>query len=200
MEDHWPAGHAPQAFLALFSHRVRGATLHVADGPPLTLANRIQSPSIVDNRIGGPYLVLIPVGQYPDTCGYAALRGYAQPIYSGRRFIPVETALERDAIRSLLSVRTLLDCDAIDLHVEKPLFDLLTPFGSCRPSLLLEARSRRSGEYRQLAVDLCETRPETASNISDQAHIMTTANTLTIMAGDLEQSRLVRRLAIALDL
>jgi hypothetical protein len=37
-------------------------------------------------------------------------------------------------------------------------------------------------------------------NISDQAHIMTTANTLTIMADDLEQSRLVRRLAIALDL
>lgn len=200
MEDDWPPGHEPQAFFALFAHRIQGATLHVADGPPLTLANRIQSPSIIDNRIGGPYLVLILVGQYPDTRGYVALRGYAQPIYSGQRFVPVETAFERDAVRSLLAIRTLLDLDDIDLHLEKPLFDILTPSGPCRPTLLLEARSRRTGKCRQLAVELCYDGMEAASNSSGRDHIGQIAPVFIIKAGDLTRSHLMQRLVAALKL
>lgn len=172
----------------------------MADGPPLTLANRIQSPSIVDNRIGGPYLVLILVGEYPDARGYAALRGYAQPIYSGRRFLPVETMFEREAIRSLLAVRTLLDRDGVDLHLEKPLFDRLTHSVPCRPSLLLEARSRRTGECRQIAVELCENCTETASDNLRRGHIRQIAPVLTIRAEDLMQSHLMRQLGTALNL
>lgn len=200
MEKDWPSGHAPQAFLALFAQHIQGTTLYVADGPPLTIANRIQSPSTGDNRIGGPYLVLILVGQYPETHGYAALRGYAQPIYSGQRFVPVDTAFARDVMRALLALRAPLDRHGIDLHLEKPLFDILTPLGPCRPDLLLEARSRRNGQCRQFAVDIDgqDMHPILRTEHRDQAARI--APVLTISPPDLDQSRLMQRLCMALNL
>lgn len=37
--------------------------------------------------------------------------------------------------------------------IEKPIFDRLTPLGACRPSFLLEARSRNTGEVRRIVVE-----------------------------------------------
>lgn len=196
----WPAGHEPQAFLALFAHRIQGSTLFVADGPAISLATRIQSPSIRDNRVGGPYLVLIVIGQYPDARGYAALRGYAQPIYSGQRFIPIEIAHERDAIRSILAVRPMFDGAGIDLHLEKPLGDLLTLSGPCRPTFLLEARSRTSGEVRQLAIDLRGTGPDFTGSDPRSTTLSQKLQCITMSPVDFEQSRILSRLASALDL
>src|SRR3546814_11937639 len=72
-----------------------GSTIHVAGSDPVVLANRVQSPSIRGNTIKGPYLTIVVAGQYPEAHGYAPLRGYAQPIYSGKRFIPVDSEFER---------------------------------------------------------------------------------------------------------
>lgn len=152
LSHQWPPGHAPQAFLALYATAVQGATIHVAGAEPLMLANRVQSPSIRGNPIKGPYLVLVVVGEYPEADGYAALRAYAQPIVSGRRFVPVASEFERSLFRGLLDARCALDRLGIDLVIEKPLFDQLTPQGPCRPDFLLEAQSRETGEIRQLVV------------------------------------------------
>ncbi|MAM37040.1 MAG: hypothetical protein CL949_00715 [Erythrobacter sp.] len=149
----WPRGHAPQAFLALYASAVQGSTIIVAGAEPVTLANRVQSPSIRGNVIKGPYLVLVVVGEYPEAHGYAALRAYAQPIVSGQRFVPVDSEFERAVYRSLLETRRLLDKAGVDLVIEKPLFDRLTQRGACRPDFLLEARSRATGEVRQLIVE-----------------------------------------------
>ena len=149
----WPRGHAPQAFLALFASAVKGSTIFVAGADPITLANRVQSPSIRDNPIKGPYLVLVVVGEYPEAQGYAALRAYAQPIVSGQRFVPVDSEFERAVYRGLLESRRLLDQAGIDLVIDKPLFDRLTERGACRPDFLLEAHSRSTGEIRQLIVE-----------------------------------------------
>ena len=46
--------------------------------------------------------------------------------------------------------------DGIELAIEKPVFDRLTPLGSCRPELLLEARSRLTGEIRRFIVQALE--------------------------------------------
>lgn len=105
----WPQGHAPQAFLALFAQKFRGSTIHAAGCDPVILANRVQSPSVRGNPICGPYLVIVVVGEYPEAHGYAPLRAYAQPIYSGRRFIPVDSDFERDVLRALLKTRLSLD-------------------------------------------------------------------------------------------
>lgn len=149
----WPRGHAPQAFLALFARRVRGSTIEVADGHPVVLANRVQSPSIRGNRIKGPYLVLVVVGQYPEAHGFAALRGYAQPIFAGNRFVPVNSEFERLVLQELLDLRRALDGFGWALSIEKPLFDALTPLGACRPDFVLEACARSTGEIRRIAVE-----------------------------------------------
>ena len=113
----------------------------------------MQSPSVRGNTIKGPYLVLIVAGEYPEAHGYAPLRGYAQPIFSGRRFIPVDSEFERAVLRALLQLRRVLDRQEIDLMLEKPVFDTLTEIGPCRPDFLLEARSRSTGEIRQIVIE-----------------------------------------------
>ena len=153
LEPLWPRGHAPQAFLALYARHVRGSTIEVADGDPVVLANRVQSPSIRGNRIKGPYLVLVVAGQYPEAHGYAALRGYAQPIFKGNRFMPIDSEFERLVLGELINVRRTLDRYGWDLSIEKPLFDTLTPLGSCRPDFVLEACARETGEIRRIVVE-----------------------------------------------
>lgn len=165
----WPRGHAPQAFLTLFSQEFRGSTIQVAGCAPIVLANRIQSPSVRGNTIRGPYLVLVVVGQYPEAHGYAPLRGYAQPIFSGKRFIPVEAEFERSVLRALLQLRRTFDHRGIDLVLEKPVFDTLTPIGPCRPDFLLEAHSRSTGEIRRIVVE--------AMSSTDEAYLAAKAVT-----------------------
>lgn len=149
----WPRGHAPQAFLALFAQSIRGSVIEVADGDPVVLANRVQSPSIRGNRIKGPYLVLVVAGQYPEAQGYAALRAYAQPIFKGNRFVPVDSEFERLVLGELLAIRRNLDRAGWNLSIEKPLFDRMTPLGPCRPDFIVEACSRRTGEVRRVVVE-----------------------------------------------
>ena len=148
----WPRGHAPQGFLTIFAHEFKGATVHAAGCEPILIANRVQSPSVRGNPVQGPYLVIVVLGEYPETRGYAPLRAYAQPIFSGNRFIPVESDFERTVLRALLEARRRFDRQGIDLVIEKPVFDILAPLGSCRPDFLLEARSRVTGEIRQTIV------------------------------------------------
>src|SRR3546814_4240504 len=85
-----------------------------------------------------------------DVCSsdLAPLRAYAQPILSGRRFIPIDSEFERAVLRDLIKLRMTFDRYDIDLAIEKPVFDTLTPIGPCRPDFLLEARSRSTGEIR----------------------------------------------------
>ncbi|AOH87245.1 hypothetical protein AWL63_24115 (plasmid) [Sphingomonas panacis] len=149
----WPRGHAPQGFLTVFAQEFRGSTIYPAGSEPISVANRIQSPSVRGNRIKGPFLIIVVIGEYPEAHGYAPLRAYAQPIFSGNRFVPVESEFERNTLRALLGLRHAFDRDGIDIAIEKPVFDILTPLGACRPDFLLEARSRHTGEVRQLIVE-----------------------------------------------
>ncbi|ATI80560.1 hypothetical protein [Sphingobium yanoikuyae] len=148
----WPPGHAPQSFLALFAREVHGSTVHVAGSDPVSITNPVHSPSIRGNRVMGPYLVLIVVGQYPQAHGYAPLRAYAQPILAGNRFMPVNSEFERMVLRDLIALRAPMDRSGIDLGIEKPVFDMITRLGSCRPDFLLQARSRSTGEVRQIVI------------------------------------------------
>src|SRR3546814_3398769 len=77
----------------------------------------------------------------------------AQPILSGRRFMPVDSEFERSVLRELIKLRRTFDRYSVDLVIEKPVFDTLTPIGPCRPDFLLEARSRSTSEIRQVVVE-----------------------------------------------
>lgn len=153
LSHRWPRGHAPQGFLTVFAKAFKGSTIFPAGSEPITIANRVQSPSVRSNPITGPYLVIIVMGEYPEAHGYAPLRAYAQPVYSGVRFMPIESDFERHVLKALLGCRHEFRRRGIDLAFEKPVFDRLTPLGLCRPDFLIEARSRSTGEIRQLVVE-----------------------------------------------
>lgn len=193
----WPRGHAPQGFLTVFSPGVRGHLVEVAGAQELRVANRVQSFSFTGNPVKGPFLVMIVAGEYPEAHGYAPLRAYAQPIFSGHRFIPVNSEFERDVLRSVLRARPQLAQDGIDLLVEKPVFDHLTPAGPCRPDFLIEARSRKTGEIRQLILELLESsEPE----VQQRDRLRRIAPLLTISPADREASNFAARLSAALAL
>lgn len=201
LSDAWPSGHAPQAFFALFSHQVTGHIIETADTQPVRVANRVQSPSVRGNLIRGPFLVIVVAGQYPEARGYAPLRAYAQPIYSGQRFVPVNSEFERGLLRELLSARRALFRQGIDVAIEKPVFDLLTPLGTCRPAFLIEARSRVTGEIKRLAIEASS--PEDGDQASDAgAHtrMREIAEPLCLTPPDLEAGGVGRKVAAALDL
>lgn len=153
LAENWPKAHAPQGFVLLYSTAIQGHKIYVPDGPPVEIANRVQSPSVRGNRISGPFLVLVVAGEYPEAHGYAPLRGYAQPIYNGRLFVPVESDFERKTLKRILEAQRLLRSQSVDLAIGKPLFDTMTPDGQCRPDFILEGRSRETGELRTLVVE-----------------------------------------------
>lgn len=196
----WPRGHAPQAFLALFAQEIRGATIKVAGCAPVQLANRVQSPSSRENRVGGPYLVLVVVGEYPEAHGYAPLRGYAQPILSGRRFVPVESEFERDVARALFAARRKLDRAGLDVLIEKPVFDSLTPLGACRPDFLIEVRSRLTGECRQLIIETVAAPDTDRRPVSARPALETIAPVQVISPHDLANGDIEQLLKRAVDL
>lgn len=149
----WPRDHAPQGFVLLYAPSFQGHDISLPDGGTLRVATRIQSPSIRGNRISGPFLILVVVGEHAEARGYAPVRAYAQPILSGRLFVPVESDFERQALRVILDCQRDLHRRGIDLAIGKPLFDTLTPDGLCRPDFMIEARSRVTGELRAIVAE-----------------------------------------------
>src|SRR3546814_16965391 len=64
-------------------------------------------------------------------------------------------------MRDLLRVGCSFERAGLALLLEKPVFDTLTPIGSCRPDFLLEARSRSTGETREIIVEAMGSTDET---------------------------------------
>lgn len=153
LASRWPRGHAPQGFLLLFANGIEGNIIHAAGCDPIEVATRIQHPSIHGTPVAGPYLALIVIGELPQVKGYAPLRAYAQPIYSGQRFIPVDSDFERTVLRDLLRIQHRLDEHRYDSAITKPLFDIQTPAGNCRPDFIIETYSRETGENRIAIVE-----------------------------------------------
>ncbi|WP_257558084.1 hypothetical protein [Sphingobium sp. CFD-2] len=201
MAENWPTGHAPQAFLALFAEKFEGNIIRPAGADPFYLANRVQSPSVRSNRIGGPYLILVVVGQYPESRGYSPLRAYAQPILSGRCFVPVESEAERTVLRELLRARHALRREGVECAIEKPVFDSLTPAGPFRPDFLVEARSIETGEIKQIILEVKDSEqpapaldPQTPSSPLPRSTAL-----LKVSSNDCEQHRLPRMLLDAIS-
>lgn len=143
--EHWPAGHAPQSFLIVFAPRVTSRQIIFKNSDPINLDSDIVKPPIrlVD---GGPYLVIAAIGEREHNRGLAAIRAYAQPVYSARHFCPIFRSAEIPFIRSLLDVQDRLDRKGIALSLHKPLFDIEVASGHYRPTI--RAALRQHAEDR----------------------------------------------------
>ena len=198
----WPKAHAPQGFVLLYAPAIQGHEIHVPDGQPVHVANRVQSPSIRGNRISGPFLVLVVAGEYPEAHGYAPLRAYAQPIYSGRLFVPVESDFERKVLKRILEAQRLLGRRGIDLAIGKPLFDTMTPDGPCRPDFVLEGRSRVTGELRTIVIEAMgfDTEEYHAAKAVTHPRMRHMGALLSITPSEVENDDAASRIAAALAL
>ena len=175
---HWPKAHAPQAFMLLYAHDIDGETVHLASGEPIVLATRVQSPRSRANPVSGPFLVLIVVGEHPDIQGYAAIRGYAQPVHSGHHFVPVDTNSQRSVVDTLIAIGHQISESGAQCELIRPLFDFPTPAGLIRPDLMIDMSDPSTGEMRRLLIMVQEstaTRPrEIADALADYAPVIRT--------------------------
>ena len=147
----WPAGFAPQAFLALYAIDISGTTITLAQGKQLELKTRVQ---YAGSRVGPPYIVLVVVGEHNPRDGYCALRGYAQPIARPSNFVPVHNAWERKTVIQLLDLQYRLRRQGISVGFKRPLFDLASPIGPVRPDFVLDIRDANTGEIVETALEV----------------------------------------------
>lgn len=202
LEPQWPREHAPQGFVLLYAPTIKGHQITLPGGDTLGITNRVQSPSVRGNRITGPFLVLVVVGQYPEARGYAPLRAYAQPVLSGRMFVPVDSEFERTILRIILRCQRLLHARDVDLAIEKPLFDVLTADGPCRPDFVLEARSRMTGEIRSVVVEAMgfESREYLAAKEITHPRMRHLGQIVTVERADMDEPAAIAAILAALEL
>ncbi len=144
-----------QGFLLVYAADVRGKALLFAEGEPILVAGELARPAREDDRSRAPYLALAVVGDHAQGSGLMALRAYAQPIYSGAQFVPLASDFERQVLKAINAARRSLakSHPAIEVTVEKPLFDIATPDGPCLPDFIIEATDAETGEFRALVIE-----------------------------------------------
>lgn len=107
--------HLP-GFLAVYATSIRTPLAYGPHRMPLRVVEDIAVPT----GIGGPYLVLVSCRLLPDRSAEAVC-GFAQPILSGRRFVPVFSDLERDIFEGLIGLQVALDAHGLDCTITRVL-------------------------------------------------------------------------------
>ncbi len=148
LRPEWPEKGAPFAWLSWMARDIDGCEVnraHPSLGHVRVLTD-VVSPTIGRNRVAGPWLFLGEVGRSPETGRWECMEACAQPIASARCPVPVDSHNERWALGALRSLIGSLENDAdlgkalggaVRVDLEKPLFDIETVGGPCRPDFIL---------------------------------------------------------------
>ena len=151
----FPKGHVPQGFVCFPVLQVGEKSLPATNKyGELEVVTRIKRPTIGGHAASGPYLFFGVVALTTRRRGYECVRGWAQPIVSVHRPVPVDSDYERQAFSTLTTTLWILDKEFPDAEftMEKPVFDIDTKQGPCRPDVLIHAR--REGEVRTWVVEV----------------------------------------------
>ena len=142
----WPNAGRPQAFLLLYTPRIVGNRLEFRGLEPIHVLGTVAHASGENADARAPYLTLVLVAHHPEAGGYAAVRAYAQPILSSSQFVAVESDFERRVLRFLMDLQRRIYRIRPDLEVtiRKPLFDLDTPLGPCRPNFIVDIQENQA--------------------------------------------------------
>ncbi|MCY4501495.1 MAG: hypothetical protein OXE57_08040, partial [Alphaproteobacteria bacterium] len=148
LEPGWPKKGAPFAWLCWMARDIAGCEVNRAHphlGHVRVLTDPVF-PTVMGNRVEGPWLFLGEVGRSPETGRWVCLEACARPIASARCPVPVDSHNERRALGALRSAVWSLENNArlgealggaIRIDIEKPLFDIETVGGPCRPDFIL---------------------------------------------------------------
>ena len=151
----FPEGHVPQGFVCFPVLQVGERSLPATSKyGELEVVSRIKRPTIGGRTVSGPYLFFGVVALTTRRRGYECVRGWAQPIVSVHRPVPVDSDFERQAFGTLTTTLRILDRQFPDAEftMEKPVFDIDTEQGPCRPDFLIHAR--RNGKVRTWVVEV----------------------------------------------
>ena len=151
----FPEGHVPQGFVCFPVLRVGERSLRATSKyGELEVVSRIKRPTIGGHPVSGPYLFFGVVALTTRRRGYECVRGWAQPIVSVHCPIPVDSDFERQAFGTLTTTLWMLDREFPDagFTMEKPVFEIGTEQGPCRPDFLVHAR--RNGKVRTWVVEV----------------------------------------------
>ena len=127
---------------------------------------------------------------------------YAQPVLNGRLPVPVESEFERRTLQAILAAQVRLHHQGIDMAIDKPMFDTLTRDGPCRPDFRIEARSRVTGEIRDLVIEAMGLDSDAyhAAKAVTHPRMAHLGRIVTIEPDDVSSDRAVRRILDALDM
>lgn len=152
-ERKWPEGFAPQAFLLLEAHAISGNTIETGLGD-IDVRNRIQHTGIIRAEVDPPFLVLAVIGEHNPREGYLPLRAYAQPVFKGNRFIPIDRHADRQLLEALVSFQYRMRRKNVQVAIKRPLFDIVTKAGMIRPDAIVAFLDLRSGLEADFAIQL----------------------------------------------
>lgn len=107
--------HIP-GFLAVYATHVRSPLAYGPQRMPLRVIEAIEVPE----GVGGPFLILVMCRLLANNTA-GAVQGWALPILSGRRFVPVFSQLERDILQGLIGLQGALDRHGVDCTIERML-------------------------------------------------------------------------------
>jgi len=187
-----------QGFLLLYAHDIKGKSLLFDGADPIEIEGELLRGAAGPPPARGPYLVLAVVGDHGALRGLAALRACAQPVYSGGQFVAVAGETERRVLKAINSARWSLarSRPALEISVEKPLFDIDTPDGPARPDFIVDVVDGETGEIRTRIVDVmdAEARGGLAAKSGAHAAIAHLGEAMTVDPSEIEDaSRLARR-------
>ena len=180
----WPRNHEPQAYLCCFAQDVSGTRIIFAEGDAIEVMSPIAKPAgkMVDRA---PYLVLVAIGRHVN--GYGAIRAYAQPIVDGRHFIPVDSNNERILTNQLLALQWRLHERGIATRIKKPVFDIETPQGPCRPDFMVDVLDTRNSRRQLVFIEMMgfDTEEYAASKAITHPRMLSRAPVLEVSADEL---------------
>lgn len=144
-----------QGFALLYTPLIDDRSLIFDKSEPIMIAGELHRPVVGDSDRRAPYLSLVVIGDHKMASGLAALRGYAQPVYSGSQFVPVDSDFERQVLVAINRVRWRLSRDRPDLHisVHKPLFAVDGGAGGCLPDFILTVENTIDGVTAEIVIE-----------------------------------------------
>jgi hypothetical protein len=152
---HWRRGERPTSAMLVAARDVAPFGITTLRHGEIEVRAMVRQPLRGDPRGRGPYLALILFGFDEDSGDLVAEKAYAQPVASLDTLFPVESGFEREICAGVMEARAWLAANDPDirLQVAKPLFDLLTADGPCRPDLLVNAWTREDPRPRRLILE-----------------------------------------------
>jgi hypothetical protein len=153
--EHWRRGERPTAAMLVATRDVAQFAVVTLKHGEIPVRALVRRPVRGDPRHRGPYLVLVLFAVDEESNELVAEKAYAQPVVCLDTLLPVDSAFEREIVARMREARAWLAANdpVVRLQIAKPLFDLMSDEGPCRPDILINAWTVNDPRPRRLILE-----------------------------------------------